>query len=215
MSDNLALDEGEQTLPAAITARPLRIRVAHYISNILSPAVVSLPLIVLVASYRARSESVALIYAAITIFFLSVGPLAYIGIGVRLGKFSDIDVSVRTQRIGPFLFGLASALVGLCVLSLMQAPKNLETLMLITIISGAVMMITTLWWKISIHAASLASAMTMLTWLYGTILLPTFLLVVFVSWSRVVLRRHTLAQVVAGSVVSIILAVIILKIRGI
>jgi membrane-associated phospholipid phosphatase len=55
----------------------------------------------------------------------------------------------------------------------------------------------------------------MLTVLYGAIVLPAFLLVVLVSWSRVVLRRHTVAQVLAGSLVSIALATAILLLRGI
>lgn len=55
----------------------------------------------------------------------------------------------------------------------------------------------------------------MLTVLYGLALLPLFLLLVLVSWSRVVLRRHTVAQVVAGSILSIFLALVVLKLRGI
>jgi membrane-associated phospholipid phosphatase len=77
------------------------------------------------------------------------------------------------------------------------------------------MMVTTLWWKISIHASSIAGAATMLTALYGMVLLPSFLLLILVSWSRVVLRRHTVAQVVAGSLLSIALSLLVLKLRGI
>jgi membrane-associated phospholipid phosphatase len=39
-------------------------------------------------------------------------------------------------------------------------------------------------------------------------------LLILVSWSRVVLRRHTLAQVIAGSLLSITLAALILKLIG-
>jgi len=55
----------------------------------------------------------------------------------------------------------------------------------------------------------------MLTALYGIIVLPTFLLLVIVSWSRVVLRRHTVAQVVVGSLVGIALTTIIIILRGV
>jgi len=77
------------------------------------------------------------------------------------------------------------------------------------------MLFITLWWKISIHASSLAGTVTFLTALYGAIVLPAFLLVILVSWSRVVLRRHTVAQVVAGALVSITLTSAILFIRGV
>jgi membrane-associated phospholipid phosphatase len=196
-------------------AKPRHVRIARHISNILAPAPISLPLVLLVAFYDRRSTASALVYAAITLFFLSIGPLIYIAIGVRLGKLSDIDVSRRAERAGPFLFGITSICIGWFVLALMHGPKDLQTVLIITAVSGVIMMVTTLWWKISIHASSLAGAATILTAIYGTIMLPTFLLLALVSWSRVVLRRHTVAQVVAGSLVSIALSTLILALRGI
>ncbi len=213
MSEHLALDESEQSLP--IVAKPVHVRVARHVSNILSPAAISVPFVMAVALYHTRNILAALTYACVTLFFLSFGPMAYIIVGVRRGKFTDVDVSIRSQRLRPFLFALASTLVGLGVLSLIHAPKNLETLVLISIISGLVMMFITLWWKISLHASSLAGVLTMLTALYGNSILPAFMLVVLVCWSRVVLRRHTIAQVVAGSIVSIALATVLLRLRGV
>jgi len=193
----------------------LRIRFARLVSNILAPVTISIPAVLLVAFYDAQSLASSLFYTSITLFFLSFGPMLYIIIGVRLGKFSDVDVSRRKERIGPFLFGLASVLAGLVTLVLIKAPKNLQTLLIITTVSCIVMLVITLWWKISIHASSLAGTVTFLTALYGVIVLPAFLLVVLVSWSRVVLRRHTVAQVVAGALVSITLTSAILFIRGV
>ncbi len=192
-----------------------RLRIARYVSNILAPATISLPFIVLVAFYQANNKLSALLYASITFFFLSVGPLLYIIIGVRLGKLSDIDVSRRSQRFGPFLFGIISVAIGWIVLSLTNGPRNLQTVMIMTVFSGIIMMIITLWWKISMHASSLGGVATMLTVLYGAVMLPLFVLLVLVSWSRVVLRRHTIPQVIAGSLAGIVLTLVIVKIRGV
>jgi membrane-associated phospholipid phosphatase len=87
--------------------------------------------------------------------------------------------------------------------------------MIMTVFSGTIMMIITLWWKISMHASSLGGVATMLTVLYGAVMLPLFVLLVLVSWSRVALRRHTVPQVIAGSLAGIILTLVILKIRGV
>ena len=76
-------------------------------------------------------------------------------------------------------------------------------------------MVITWWWKISIHAATLGGVLTMLTALYGIIVLPIFVLLLLVSWSRIVLHRHTLAQVVGGSLMGIILTLVIIIIRGV
>lgn len=194
--------------------KPRHVRFARHVSNILSPAAVSVPLILLVAFYRASSAASALAYAATTFFFLSIGPFAYILLGVRLGKLSDVDVSKRSERLGPFIFGLLSICLGWFVLILAHGPSPLIAVLVVTAVSGLIMMFITLWWKISLHASSLAGAVTILTALYGAIVLPAFALLALVSWSRVVLRRHTLAQVVAGSLAGILLTAVILKLRG-
>lgn len=215
MTDPIALPEGGPPIAPPSRSKPLHIRIARYISTILSPISVSLPAILLIALYHERNQLTVAINTGLTLFFLSVGPMIYILIGVRLGKFTDVDVSKRSQRTGPFIFGIISAFAGLLALSWIHGPKNLQTILLLTIISGILMMIITMWWKISIHASSLAGAATMLTALYGTVMLPTFVLVALVGWSRVVLRRHTLAQVIAGSCLNIALTTIVLMIRGI
>ena len=223
MSDDLAFDEHTQPVLTPVpsqpsllkTPQPTRVRIARYVSNILSPLTISLPFIFFVALYHAQNMLTALLYTLIILFFISFGPMVYILVGVRMGKFTDADVSMRSQRVGPFLFGITSALIGLATLFFTHGPKNLQTLLLITIVSGFVMMIVTFWWKISIHASSLAAAATLLTALYGSIVLPAFVLLAAVCWSRVVLRRHTLGQVVAGSLVSIALTSLILLIRGV
>ena len=215
MPKHLAVDANEHPVIETSSPKPLRIRFARLVSNILAPVTISIPGVLLVAFYDAQSLASALFYTSVTLFFLSFGPMLYIIIGVRLGKFSDVDVSRRKERIGPFLFGLASVLAGLVTLVLIKAPKNLQTLLIITAVSCIVMLVITFWWKISIHASSLAGTVTFLTALYGVIVLPAFLLVVLVSWSRVVLHRHTVAQVVAGALVSITLTSAILFIRGV
>src|ERR1700686_4174985 len=214
MQDHLAVDAEEHVIVEP-KSKPVHVRVARLVSNILAPASISLPFIVLVALYHAQNVTRAFLYAGISLFFLSLGPFIYILIAVRVGKISDVDVSRRTERAGPFLFGISSVLAGWLVLILLRGPENLQNLLFITAVSGIVMMVTTLWWKISIHSSSMGGVATILTAFYGAVMLPTFLLLILVSWSRVVLRRHTVSQVIAGSLVSIALTLLILKIRGI
>ena len=110
---------------------------------------------------------------------------------------------------------IVSVMIGWLVLTLTNGPRNLQTVMIITVFSGIVMMVITFWWKISMHASSLGGVATMLTVLYGAVMLPLFVLLVLVSWSRVVLRRHTVTQVIAGSLAGIVLSLVILKLRGV
>lgn len=223
MPNHSALDEGEQRdekyIPvsssiATSPSTPIRTRIAWYLSNLFSPVVISLPFIILVALYHAKNVVHALGYAALTLLFLTIGPMVYILIGVMKGTLTDTDVSVRSQRLKPFLFSLGSALIGLIVLLYTHAPKDLQTVLIISSVSGIAMIVITLFWKISMHASSLASAITMLTALYGSVVAAMFLVLIAVCWSRVVLRRHTTAQVIVGSLVSVMLTTVVLVIRG-
>ncbi len=126
-----------------------------------------------------------------------------------------MDVSRRTERAGPFLFSIISIMLGLFILISLHGPRNLVTALLVTEMSAMVLMATTWWWKISVHAATLAGIVTMLVALYGVIMLPAFVLLVLVNWSRVALRRHTVAQVVMGSLVSIVLTTVVILLRGV
>jgi membrane-associated phospholipid phosphatase len=193
-------------------SKPFSLQVARALSTILSPFVIAVPFVFLVA--YSTNEPNALLFAALTLFFLSIGPLIYILIGTRLGKFTDFDVSVRSQRTGPLLFSSISSLLGYLVLATIHGPKNLESVLLIAVISSTLLLLISFWWKMSMHATSLASAVTMLSMLYGYLMLSAFLLVILVSWSRVVLRRHNIAQVTIGSFMGIALTWLFLTLRG-
>ena len=196
----------------SILSKPFTLHVARTVSMVLSPVVISVPFVFLVA--YATNEPDALLSAVLTLFFLSVGPLLYILIGMRLGKFADIDVSARSQRTGPFLFSSISSLLGFLALATLHGPKNLESVLLIAAISSMLLLLITFWWKISMHASALAGSVTMLSMLYGSYMLLAFLLLILVSWSRVVLRRHTIAQVIFGSFTGIALTWLFLILRG-
>jgi len=213
MLDNMALEDADENPINPGDVKTLRMQMARYISIIFSPVTVSLPAIFLVALHNQEPSS--MFFAAIVVFFLSIGPMLYILVGVSLGKFSDIDVSIRSQRLGPFLFGITSSLIGFFILLFNNAPKDLETILLTASTIGLVLMIITFWWKISMHASGIAGTITFLAVLYGKYVLPAFLLVFLVGWSRVVLKRHTVAQVTAGAILTAAMTLVMLALRGV
>jgi membrane-associated phospholipid phosphatase len=72
--------------------------------------------------------------------------------------------------------------------------------MIIALIGGiGVLAVVSAFWKMSGHASALAAAVVIAILMFGPAWLPLLLLVPAVGWSRLVLRAHTLAQVIAGS----------------
>jgi membrane-associated phospholipid phosphatase len=64
----------------------------------------------------------------------------------------------------------------------------------------AVLAVITTVWKISIHCAVASGSVAILAFTYGPLVLPGYLLVGVLGWSRVAVKDHTTAQVVGGTV---------------
>ncbi len=140
--------------------------------------------------------------ASVGILTLCVFPFLPVVYSARSGR-TDLDVSDVGKRVplyGLGLLGYASGMVvflGLgnwvmCVMSLAYLCVGLS------------MLLITFVWKISAHTAGVAGPTTALTFVFGTWILPLYLLSLLMIWARVRLRAHTPGQAVAGMLVAIL-----------
>jgi membrane-associated phospholipid phosphatase len=138
-------------------------------------------------------------YGALAALFVCVLPLFLLLVLVRQGKVTDHHVSDRRQRAPVLLMALASILAGLLVLTAAGAPHSVVAMVLAVVAGVVVLAGISPFWKISGHAAAVSSAAVIGVLMLGPAWLPLLLLIPAVGWSRVVLRAHTAAQVIAGS----------------
>ena len=177
------------------------------------PVVVSLQLLISPVVEAGFPSTIG--YGALAALFVCVLPLlALLGL-VRLGKVTDHHVSNREQRAPVLLMALGSVVAGLLVLQAAAAPRSVMVMVLAIIAGIIVLAAVSLFWKISGHAAAVSSAAVISVLMLGPAWLPLLVLVPAVGWSRVVLRAHTLAQVVAGSLFGgLVMAGLWLVLRG-
>ena len=133
-------------------------------------------------------------------FFAGVLPTLFITRGVRRGRWADRNVGARRPRLIVLLFIIASLAAGLILLVTLGAPRELSWYFGCMLLSVAVLAGITTVWKISIHCAVASGSVTILALIYGPRLIPGYALVALTGWSRVVLKDHTTAQVIAGCV---------------
>ncbi|MDT0170415.1 phosphatase PAP2 family protein [Pseudarthrobacter sp. BRE9] len=138
-------------------------------------------------------------YGALAALFVCVLPLLVLLALVRLGKVTDHHVSDRKQRAPVLLMALGCIAAGLLVLTAVDAPPSVTAMVLAVVGGVAVLAAVSPFWKMSGHAAAVSCAAVVLVLMLGAAWAPLLLLVPAVSWSRVVLRAHTPAQVLAGS----------------
>ena len=83
-------------------------------------------------------------------------------LGVRRGTLSDRHIGVRAQRTRPLTLGLVSVLVGLTLLLVLGAPRELIALVVASFAGGAVGTAINHFWKMSVHASVAAGSAVIL-----------------------------------------------------
>jgi membrane-associated phospholipid phosphatase len=139
-------------------------------------------------------------------FFTGVLPTLFISHGIRHGHWEDRNVGARRPRLIVLAFIMASVATGLILLFTLGAPTLLTGYLAFMLGSVAVLAVITTVWKISIHCAVASGSVAVLALTYGPVVLPAYLLVALLGWSRVSMRDHTIAQVVGGSVLGAVAA---------
>lgn len=184
----------------AVNSRTTRLenRAARWLTEAFQPpVVVSMQLLISPMTQPGFPETIG--YGALAALFVCVLPLVLLLLLVRMGKVTDHHVSDRRQRAPVLLMALASILAGLLVLEAAGAPQSVVAMVLAVVAGVVVLAAVSPFWKISGHAAAVSSSAVIAVLMLGPAWLPLLLLVPAVCWSRVVLRAHSRAQVIAGS----------------
>ncbi len=179
--------------------RPHRARLAWWVTQLGSPPV--LGLVGAIALGQAVNTPAGWQQLGIYVALTWLLPLAYIVWLLRRGEVSDFNMQARAERLKPMRMSLATAILGWLILTFMAAPPLLLALAAANLAQSSLYLFITMRWKISIHAA-IAAALATLTWhIWGAVALPMTAVVPLIAWSRVCLRRHTVAQTIAGMAV--------------
>jgi hypothetical protein len=175
-------------------------RLAKIVTEVLSPAVIVV-LLPFAVAWNATGHQVlsTIVWSVVVAVFYSVLPMAFIVRGARRGRWDGHWVRERERRFLPLMMCLVSALVGLVILLVWDAPRDVVALAwsMVTVLVACV--IITKWWKVSLHATVAGGAVATVVLIYGWIMLVLVPLVALVAWARVRVADHTAAQVVVGA----------------
>ena len=177
-------------------------RWARVVSGVLSPLAIAVAAVIL-AAYTINDES-ALTWIAIYIALSILPPTLYIMYLVRRGIVSDFHLNIREERTQPLILMTANTILALLVMYLIGAPKLILVVIAAAIIQLLCILLITLKWKVSGHATAISGLAVLALALFGENVAPLILLIPLVAWSRIRLKRHTLAQTIAGAFIGII-----------
>ena len=157
---------------------------------------------------------------AVVYFFTILLPTLLIHLYRRYQGWSLIEIGHKERRIVPYLISILCYFVCLYMMEQMHIPFFMRSIVAAALIIQIVCALINVWWKISTHTAAIggvAGALFVFSEVFRFNPVWWFCLVISIAGilgtSRMILRQHTLLQVVVGFVVGFICALFaILKI---
>lgn len=157
-----------------------------------------------------------LLVLAVVVFFTIALPMFFVvtHLAFRIEQWTAHELGQRHLRIMPYVFSLAG--YGACVWVLQSAGvfHFILSIVVATMIVQVACTIINLWWKISTHTAAIggfAGALCMFSLYFGFNPVWWLCLMVILAGilgtSRMILRQHSLSQVVGGFVIGLACAI--------
>ncbi len=173
-------------------------KIARILSTLLVPPSFSIIIFTLFVIYLESAVEKKIILSAVVLIFGFLAPIFLFLYLKKKGKLVDIDATIKEERTFPFLISILIYSIGFIVLLIFRINPISTVFWFCYISNTAIIIFINKTWKISIHAMGAAGPTAALVYAFG---LRGFLMVpviILVAWSRVKLKCHTNAQVIAG-----------------
>lgn len=161
--------------------------------------------------------SYKMIVLAIVYFFTILLPTLLIYSYRTHQRWTSWELGWRERRMVPYVISILCYFTCVYVMRQLHMPHFMSSIVIVALIIQMVCAIINIWWKISTHTAGVGGVtgalmafsaifyFNPLSWLCIVVLVAGFL-----GTSRMILRQHSLAQVVAGYLVGCFCGLLIL-----
>lgn len=143
----------------------------------------------------------------VILFFLL--PVISLFILRKSNKISDMDISIRIQRIPVEIAAVIVFVILYSITVIFQAPHLYQIFAFTNFFIMLTILCTTLYWKISMHSAMITMFITLIVLMFGLQYIILIPLIPLVYWARLTLKEHTIYQLLSGSLVSFLITYIV------
>ena len=171
-------------------------RAARLVSNIISPPLVSVLGILLMAQFIGTTE--AWKWAFIFVALVVLVPTGYVVLLLKQGKIENFHIPNRENRKKPYLVIIGSNLLGVILMAVMGAPFLLVAFGVMGVMQSTLLFLINTYWKISGHATAISGLSVFMVAALGWSLAPVLVMVPLVAWARIRTYSHTFWQTMAG-----------------
>ena len=140
----------------------------------------------------------------ICLTFSTILPIVFFLILKNKNLITDLNASKKEERLLPMAFGALFFLIGFIILRTMNVQLLIQGIMFCGLMNTILAWLITKHWKISIHALSLSTSVTIF-WIFGyKYLVVSIGLLFLVTIARIFSNAHNLLQIIAGILTGII-----------
>ena len=162
--------------------------------------------------WEIKLKVVALVYC-----FTILLPTVFIRLYRRYQGWTPIELGIKERRMVPYIISIVCYFACYFVLNLLHIPHFMSSILVAALIIQIICAFINIWWKISTHSAAVGGiagallsfamifAFNPIWWLCVVLILSGM-----VGTSRMILRQHTLLQIVVGFFVGLIVAFFII-----
>ncbi len=186
-------------------------KISEIISYIFNPFFISMTAFGLIIFGYIEPSSSRGLYAILVFLFIILIPLLILLFLKSHHEIETLEINRRDRRIKPLSFCILSYIVGFTLLTIFKAPYIVKAFAFCYILNTLIVLLITFSWKVSVHAIGVAGPLMALTFAFGPVMYPFYILLLIVGISRVILKRHTVLQVITGSLLGLVVTFIQLK----
>ena len=179
---------------------------ARVVSLALNPAVLTGVFFVILAWQFEPTTTAALWASGIAVTFVTVMPIASLFALVALGKLTDVEMRIRSERDVVYGVCLVSYVVGTVLLIVIGASWQVWGFMALHVPNTIIMSLLNRRWKVSIHAATIAGVCAAALVFFGSAAAPALLLLPIAAWGRWAAGAHSKTELITGAAFGMISA---------
>lgn len=180
---------------------------AHILSALSFPYVLAAPGSFLVLFKQTNDLWISFLWATVIGLF-TILILVFELVGMKMGKFSNFDISKRKQRTPFYLFVLLVLSAFIITVFVFRGPIELFQGGLATFIGISIILLVNKKKKASVHVASVSGLLLTVAYMYGNLFYLILLLIPVIAWARVKTKNHTVSETLWGALVGFIITLI-------
>lgn len=184
-------------------------KVAKIISFCFEPFTVSSVALIVVITNLDIVLELKIVWFLTAVGLAGVPALAVLFYEKKTGKIHDWFIRNRDERRDVQIAWFVGSVLFFIITVIFAAPRLLEALALTLLLLSLLITTATFYWKISVHMVGVSLFVLIFLLVYSSSFLPLALFIPLVGWARVKLGAHTLTQVSAGALVTILITYLV------